>query len=329
MAWTKVKTRVLIGTAIVSILTLAVVVVWLDSRSRIGWLLDGSEIVLENATFGKEHVSPSKPPLYLQLLPKKWLDRLKWKPGKASTSKQTKDFFVFWLKMSKSADPKTLRYAIADENGFEAPMIFDGLYADYEPSGFGTNELGLIRTPAMYPARSKKFYLRLYQQDASGALVRAANFPVAKTPSTNVPNWSPEPLPAKRETNGLTFILERAEVGLQPKVKVVPPYDSYPGAWSEFAFRVTENGKPSAGWDVHEIWIYEAKGNWIRTSKRDLWSLNGTFSRLENGNIICTHRWEFWTGEPAWKLRVRFEHPDKPDFWADYVVRPHFSNVAE
>jgi hypothetical protein len=249
MAWTKVKTRVVVTVVIALVLTTAIIILWLDSGSRTGRLLDGSTIVLESATFGKEHVSPTKLPIYLQYLPKAWLDKLKWKPGNARTSKRTNDFFVFWLKLNKTADPKSLRYAIADENGFEAPMLFDGLYADYDPSGFGTNDLGLIRTPGLYPKRSKKFYLRLYQQDESGALVRAANFPIANTPLTNFPNWNAEPLPAKRETNALAFILEKAEVGLQPKVKVIPPYDSRVGAWSEFTFRVTEQGKASAGWD--------------------------------------------------------------------------------
>src|SRR4051794_7463092 len=98
MAWKNVKTRV-IGIAIALIVTTTLVFLWLHSRSRTGWLLDGSTIVLEKATFGKEHASPMEPTLLSQFLPKKWLNYLHWNPGKARTSKQTNDFFVFWLKL--------------------------------------------------------------------------------------------------------------------------------------------------------------------------------------------------------------------------------------
>jgi uncharacterized protein YxjI len=102
-----------------------------------------------------------------------------------------------------------------------------------------------------------------------------------------------------------------------------------PGEWSEFRFRVSDHGKQSSGWNVSEIWISDATGNQVRTSKEDIGSLNGTFSRIEEDEIICVHRWGFWPGEPAWKLRVRFEHEIKGDFWAEYFIKPKVLRAVE
>ena len=295
--------------------------------SDVGHLVDGSSVVLESVTRGTNHVAPTRrPPAMLGLLPAKWLQVIKWKSGSPLTLNQKTSTTVFWLTFNNSKGDASVRYAIADENGFEAPVPFSGAYRDFNPGGFGTNFIGHARSFGLTPRRCGKFYLRLYQQSAKGDLVRVANFPIQNASVTNVSNWSPASLPITRATNDLAFQLIKAEVGVAINEKLRVPYDSFPGQWSEFTFRVNERGEPSPGWSINEIWIEDATGNRIRTSKEDLWSLNGTFSRNQDGQIICTHRWSFWPGEPAWKLRVRFEHETKPDFWAEYFVLPAFLN---
>jgi hypothetical protein len=308
------------------LVALAVIAVFLFSPgSRSNRLLDGSLVMLESVTCGKTHVSPAaKPPGPLRLLPAQWLRSLNWDSGAPMTINQKSDTFVFWLRFNNSKGDQSVRYAIADEEGFEAPIPFSGPHLNYKPTGFGKSKVGHARSFGLLPRRSRKFYLRLYQQDKNGHPVRVANFPVENTPANNVPGWIASSLPISQQTNSLVFALEKAAVGIVPPEKLVPPYDSFPGEWSEFRFRVTEHGKPSSGWNINEIWIYDATGNQLRTSKEDHWSLNGTFSRIEAGEIICTHRWAFWPGEPAWKLRVHFEHETRPAFWAEYFINPNF-----
>lgn len=328
----KNETAILVGAIILATGTIAVVTQKLMalSSSRSGRLLDGSRVVLESVTYGTTHVSPTaKPPGPLRLLPAKWLQTLKWDSGKVRTSTQNTDTFVFWLRFNNSEGDRYVRYAIADENGFEAPSPFSGPHWDYPAAGFGTNRVGLARSFGLLPRRSKKFYLCLYQQDKDGKPVRVGNFPIENVPVKDVPNWIASSLPVSRETNGLVFALEKAVVGILPKETLVPPYDSCRGEWSEFRFRVSEQGRPSRGWNINEILIYDATGNQVRTSREDIGSLNGTFSRIEDDEIICTHRWQFWPGEPASKLRVHFQHERQPDFWAEYFVKPTFLRATD
>jgi hypothetical protein len=249
---------------------------------------------------------------------------LKWNSGTIKTVTQKTNTMVFWLQYDNSDRDKPVRYAIADENGFESTVSFNGPYFEYDRGGFGKKKIGHARSFGLLPRRASRFYLRLYQQNSQGRLERVANFPIQNVPAKDVPNWSASPLPAAQKTNGLVFTLEKAVVGILPTEKLVPPYDSFPGQWSEFRFRVSDHGNPSSGWSVNEILISDATGNQVRTSKEDVQSLNGTFSRIELDVIVCTHRWGFWPGESAWKLRVRFEHQARLDFWAEFLIKPDF-----
>ena len=335
MSRPRLKTAVIVGAVLILAATSVLFTNLYRWRSyRSGRLLDGSSVVLESVTYGKKHQSPtSKPPFLLGFLPDKWLRWLSWNPGDLETRSWDSDIFVFWLRFSNprgdqsradSIGDHSIRYAIADENGFEAPVPFSPWYEDYRPAGFGTNKIGNLRSFGLYPRRSPKFYLRMYQQDKNGQPVRVANFPIENIPTKAVAGWTASTLPVSQETNGLSFTLEKAAVGIVPKEKVVRPYNSYPGSWSEFRFRVMDHGRPSTGWNVSEIFVYDATGNDLRTAGDYGWCLNGTFSRVEDNQIICTHRWGFWPGEPAWKLRVHFSQEAGGDFWAEYFVRPDF-----
>ncbi len=76
------------------------------------------------------------------------------------------------------------------------------------------------------------------------------------------------------------------------------------------------------------MWISDAIGKPIRVSGEDYGSFNGQFSRTDADEIVCVHRWDLWSDEPAWKLRVHFEHPHQPSYWVEYLVRPVFVSLA-
>src|SRR5947209_7428119 len=143
----------LVAAIVLTVAAAAVILVsklneWRSYRS--GRLLDGSSVVLESVTYGKTHPSPrSKPPFPLGFLPDKWLRWLNWNPGDLKGRYWDSDIFVFWLRFnnprgdqsrSSSTNDYAVRYAIADENGFEAPVPFSPWYEDYRPPGFGTNK---------------------------------------------------------------------------------------------------------------------------------------------------------------------------------------------
>jgi hypothetical protein len=241
------------------------------------------------------------------------------------TSISALPIFTFCLNFSNSnAASQSISYAIADENGFESPMIFTGFYGSYSPGGFSRNRAGLVRGTGIFPRRSGRFFLRLYQQAANGDRVRVAEFPVLNAGVQDLCHWKPEALPSERHTNGLDFALSKAEVGVSPPGPLTAPYDAQSGVWSEFRFHVSAQGRRSPGWSINEIIVSDEPGNQLRISGEDLGAFNQQFSRVEGDEIVCLHRWEYWTDQPAWKVRVHFEQSTNNDCWMEYLVRPSF-----
>ncbi len=326
MEWSKVKS---VG-VVVAVLLLAAVgtIVFLLATAprRASRLLDGTWVVLEKVSFGTTYSSPQ--PLLdrlLRHLPASWFGRINYNLCSARAGTADREIFTFWLKFSSpAAGTQPISYAIADGSGFEAPMIFTGFYGPYQPAGFGRKRIGLVRGAGLFPRCSKNISLRLYQPDSRGSLVRVAEFPIRNLGFTNSPAWKPLPLPIVQQTNGLTLMLVRAQVGTPCPGSLRAPFALQAGQWSELRFRVIEEGKPAAGWTIKEMWMSDGISKPIRVSGEDNGSFNGQFCRAEGEDIVCVHRWDFWTDEPAWKLRVHFEHPGKPGCWVEYLVRPEF-----
>jgi len=312
-------------------LTALVVVLVLAAIGSVGGrLLDGTQVRLEKANYGTNHIAP-KATLegLLRHLPSKWSEKIQWQPGSGERRVSDRSIFTFWLRFSRpTTDAQALGYAIADENGFEAPMLFTGPYGSYSPGGFSKSDTGVVRSSGIFPHRSKKFFLRLYQQDAAGKRLRVAQFAIRNEALTNPPGWTPQALPIEQKSNGLVFSLIKAEVGVAPPGALLPRYTLQAGAWSEFRFRVSGEGQPSARWTVNEILISDAAGGQLRVSAEDGGAFNHQFSRIERDEIVCVHRWAFWPEEPAWKLSVHFEQLAKPGCWVEYSVRPKFVNAT-
>ena len=314
------------------VVALVVVTVVLAARWPVpGRLLDGTRVALDKASYGTNHLSPKRPfDRFFRRLPPEWLRKIQWRPGAGEKFTADHPIFMFWLNFSNPVGTsQPIGYAIADENGFEAPMVFTGPYTSYSPRGFGKNRVGLVRGSGIFPHRSKKFFLRLYQQDGEGKRFRVAEFSIRNEGFENAPGWQPQDLPVAKQTNGLVFSMVKAEVGVTPPGTVEAPYNLRSGEWSEFRFRVGEQGRSSAGWTINEMIISDATGNRLRVSAEDLSAFNHGFSRLEGDEIVCLHRWGFWSEEPAWKLNVHFERTGKPGCWIEYLVRPRFLGLRE
>ena len=291
-----------------------------------GRLLDGTEVGLQTVSYGTNHITPkAKLDGVIRRFPAGWLTRMKWSPASSMTSHTVRSNFTFWLSFSSpSATTQSISYAIADEEGFEATMLFDGPHWPYAPGGFANNDVGLARGTSVFPRCSKRFFLRLYQLTESRERVQVAEFAVRNAGFQREPQWKPQAIPIQYQTNDLVFFLVKAEVGVSLPGPLVAPYSLQAGQWSEFRFRVTRRGEASAGWVVNEILVFEATGNRVRMSSQDLGAFNHQFVRTDGEEFVCLHRWPFWRGEQAWKLRVHFEQTGDSDHWIEYVVRPEF-----
>jgi hypothetical protein len=319
----------LVGVTALVVAVVFVVMLWVNTPAS-GRLLDGTQVVLQKVSFGTNHTSPKVPLGLLRHFPAEWSAKIQWNPGFEKKATTARPIFAFWLKFSKpvgAAQP--IGYAIADENGFEALTIFDGPNGAYSPGGFSKNQVGLVIGIGAFPHRSKKFFLRLYQRDGNGKRIRVAEFLVRNHQFHNLPGRKPQGLPIEQQTNGLAFSLVKAEVGVTPPGAILAPYDLQAGDWSEFRFRVSQQGQPSAGWTINEMWISDAGGNRLRVSAEDNGAFNGQFSRTEADGVVCLHRWEFWSQDPAWRLSVHFERPGSMGYWFEYLVHPTFLNSRE
>ncbi len=190
-----------------------------------GRLRDRAHVVLEKVDYGTTY-SPPEPALarFLRALPPSWLRRIHWHPGSGHGGSADRDIFTFWLKFSsRAAAAQPISYALTDERGFEAGMIFGGPYGAYQPWAFGTNYGGLVRGAGVFPRRSKNLRLGLYQQDGGRKLVRVAEFPVRNPGFRTEPTWKPQPLPIDWQTNGLVLTLVKATVGIAPAGPVLAP----------------------------------------------------------------------------------------------------------
>ena len=293
-------------------------------------LRDGTRVVIDKLSYST-HYNPPKPlaDVLLNFLPTSWLPTIKWSPCSGPSGEWEHEIFTFWFRFSgSSAAHDPIIFGIADENGFEAPMTLAGSYGFYQPAGLGKRRVGLVCGVGVFPRRCKTFLLRLYQKDARGSLSPGAEFPIKNSSFMRRAAWKPQPLPTDRETNGLVLTLVSARVGTEPPGPELSRYKREVGEWSEFRFRVTQHGSPTSGWTVDEMWISDGISKPIYLSREDYGSFNGQLSRTEGDEIVCIHRWDLWSDEPAWRLLVHFKHPNIPDCWAEYFIRPQFLTFA-
>ena len=326
MTSSKNRQLVVLG-AVVAIAVAVLALVWITNSDDTGRLLDGTGIVLQGVSYGTNHSIPKAPlERLIERLPASWIRRMHWTASSGTPRTTTRPIFSFYLNFSSTAAAtQSISYAIADEHGFESPFIFEGYYGSYTPGGFSNRRLGLVRGTGTFPHHSRTFDLCLYQQTENGRRVPVARFPIPNAAYQSASSsWQPQEFPSVYSTNGFTFSLRTILVGVKPPGPLEGRYAAQAGQWSEFRFRVTTNGSPAAGWSVNEMTIADAGVNHLRVSGEDFGSFNGQFSREEQDEIVCCHRWEFWSDEPAWKLRVHFEQADGNGYWIEYLVRPQF-----
>src|SRR5437879_4725020 len=141
---TRTKRLVFLAGGVTALLMTALLVASTAWRRIHGRLLDGTEVALQGVSYGTNQASPKAPLEGLLVhLPARWHRAIQWRPSSRISSASPQPIFTFWLNLSSpAAESQAISYAIADEDGFEAPMVFGGLYGPYAPGGFSTNRVG-------------------------------------------------------------------------------------------------------------------------------------------------------------------------------------------
>jgi hypothetical protein len=149
-----------------------------------------------------------------------------------------------------------------------------------------------------FPRRAGQFTLRVYRQEISGKVNAVGEFAVHHRSPKPFPDWTPESLPAVRQTNELEIALEKLETGLTGKETGHGPAGEGAKSFSRAKFTLRENGAATEKWSVCGIAVVSAAGE-IRTggSYGSLWRHGEHQLHFEGG---------LWLEEPAWKIGVDF-----------------------
>ncbi|HZQ47976.1 MAG TPA: hypothetical protein VFC07_13240, partial [Verrucomicrobiae bacterium] len=213
---------------------------------------------------------------------------------------------------SAALRPQTaMRVKVVDENGVE----FSGAVRVWE-----TNLISCALPN--YPRRSTSIRLKFEplsnsSGDNSSSLLGQIDVPNPEP--SQAPRLVPEPLPARRETNGLTISLTRLVTGVSfaeasrlgyPALNShlsssAVSLKSYSMAWLD----LLEDGQPTTNWMISGIDATTASGA--------TGSLSGLPSMISSSRTDGIYSFEaaLWPEEPAWNLAVQAVR--KSDFPAD------------
>jgi len=171
------------------------------------------------------------------------------------------------------------------------------------------------------PRREREIHLRLYERVNISDAGRFLGELTAQNPLwENHPVWAPEPLPATRETNGLSITLRELTTGERwrgPFEDTPPKQPADIGVRA--VFDIAENGVPTDAWEPIAIETSDATGNVAHHQGRG--------SHRENGRHTVRYLWGLWPSEAAWKLKVQLAR--RAGFAADQLWMVHGLSLGE
>ncbi len=245
-----------------------------------------------------------------KIIPTRYATKLGFKLASLGTTPSYSNALVIWLKRPGVAPaPSTslpvsalsslmLRVSVVDDNGLESSGNF---------RVWNANLVSCILPN--YPRRSKSIHLKFERQSnvsGSNAPPPLGELIVSNPQPDTTPCLVPEPLPARRETNGVVVFLNKLETGLtsseasqlnNPNLRLAPGIAAArntSAAWLD----VLEDGQPTTNWDVVQIAAETAFG----ASASSLGA--PPFTPLHKANAARSFQAVLWPEEPAWNLTV-------------------------
>jgi hypothetical protein len=296
------------GIVLLLLATLAVAP-WQGGRQEVR-LPNGSVLVLEGVTYGREHrvvfggawqrlLHPLVPPAV-----QKWLGC-----QEVTLAPTRTDRLCFWVRHSRFAprqqwnrstgtaySPSTwdTRAVPVDEHGCEGP---DGRLVDFQVLTAADLRVWGIET---FPRREQTVKLRIYERTPQG-WARAAEFTAGNPTPGRHPQWEASPPPLVKRNGDLDFTLTSFETGLSaadPKRAAGPGEE----VLSRAAWQVRRSGLPAPGWRLLNLQISDATGNDWAPYLGVFW----TSQDLGAGSLEGIWHGPLWADEHAWKLRAEF-----------------------
>lgn len=293
------KTTVVAALAVLVLLT-ATTGTWIHHLSspfgRSVLLPDGSQLELQRSDFGSTHLFTASDSW--------WRHRLdEWVPKRF---RPAGGFVRNRARMQMGGEDETLALAGrrttptgAEPWGLRLAVV-NRLGEEFFDSNSGILTSGELRMEAFVllgiPRREKEVQLQFFIQPPTGPEVRALNFRLPNPVYRSYPQWTPEPLPARRTAGSLEVVLDRL-LG----ESTLPNHGLNPSGTlhREAVARVQlqEGGVSTTRWFPTDVVVSDATGNQFSTGLPDVQT---------NGNsILVPLRGALWPGEAAWKLRLK------------------------
>ena len=248
-----------------------------NTNASIFAMPDGTRVQVEGLTFGKKHTFIKGSPLLAKLhehaprglkglLPKQF----------STTATMGEEQLLLWY---NRYDPATDTYPNPNLDSFRVIDDHGCVFHVNSYGGGGGGPAYSVGTAhvQVFPRRQKTFKVSAQSLPVTNIVWTVENPFV-----TNPPAWTPEPLPATREQDGVQFTLERIRGHFYPT-----------GNWFDPRFRIMHGDDDRTEWYRPRAELVDATGN------RDY-------------NRLCPY-------EPAWKVDVTFYKSHKAPFTSEQI----------
>jgi hypothetical protein len=289
------KLKIVLGSlALVLVIGAVAVSIWWMMRPQVIIFSDDSKVTLLGVDYGKHHVPPTVKATATATTATPPAARPVRRGGPFTT---TNDTLVVWVRQEYDAQQShNFQYFIYDPAGVACAQNVMVNYAT--ASHQQGNEVVGVQFPA-FPRREGKLVLRVLENGNGDQEMSDKKFVIANPARGPFPAWTSELPPITQEDGNLSVTLTKLVCGAD--TGITRDSDNPDDAVNKgvlAAFKVSQDGKPTADWLPVTIDTSDATGNYV----------NGRVfgTQRQDDAIEAPYQFGLWPDEPAWKLRVQF-----------------------
>jgi len=283
------KTKILLGVAIVLVLGLAAGAYWRLSRPQVITFSDDSKVTLLAVEYGKHHAPPTV------------------KVSTTSTNKTaarrgngpfttTDDTLVVWVQEEYDSQQNHYFQFYAYDKADTACAASSTTHYVTAARRTGNDLVGIEF--GAFPRRQGKFLVGVQEQSNNGQEMADHKLIIRNPVRKSFSQWMAESLPATKEDDDLSVTLTKLVFGADTSYnRNQDNADDPVNKGVQAVLQVQRNGKPATNWQPVSVETTDATGNHI----------SGSCNTQQNGDeCTTTYQWGLWADEPAWKVKFEF-----------------------
>jgi hypothetical protein len=199
---------------------------------------------------------------------------------------------VFWFLCEGGAGTfNRVHFRVVDEQGIESDPSFDRNQA-YSDSGTE----GYYVHAGILPRRSRAIRLRVLEDGKLGELMLVGEYRIPNPLYRKYPEWTAEPLPARRRFGEMAVTLDDVSVTLNSSWTNLLS-QAFQANVTQIRLRTMESNQLTDEWAFFGARCSDATGDFS-------YDWYTTYQRLGPGDLELTGRWPVWPGEKTAKLQT-------------------------